>query len=72
MLSLLSPSQARVISLRYGLDGTEPFTLTDGPWLPAPPARTSRTRLILAGSGLAVCALAAAARFKAGAQLVRQ
>ena len=29
VLSRLSPSQARVISLRYGLDGTAPVTLTD-------------------------------------------
>jgi RNA polymerase sigma factor (sigma-70 family) len=29
VLSRLSPPQARVISLRYGLDGTEPVTLTD-------------------------------------------
>jgi RNA polymerase nonessential primary-like sigma factor len=29
MLSHLPPSQAKVISLRYGLDGTEPATLTD-------------------------------------------
>jgi RNA polymerase primary sigma factor len=29
LLSHLTPSQASVISLRYGLDGTEPATLTD-------------------------------------------
>jgi RNA polymerase primary sigma factor len=29
MLNHLTPSQAKVISLRYGLDGTEPATLTD-------------------------------------------
>ena len=29
MLNHLTPAQAKVISLRYGLDGTEPATLTD-------------------------------------------
>jgi RNA polymerase primary sigma factor len=28
MLNRLTPSQAKVISLRYGLEGTEPATLT--------------------------------------------